>query len=157
MVLTSIGRSHKLSTPVCQQVTNPCLWVIMPEPADPDFAGWLESELKKRGWNQSDLANASRQRGYVVVAPQISRILSREQQAGIDSVIAIAHGLGLPREIVFRARGWLPSLPITSPLTVSDALVQEVARKLLDMPTAQREAVCKGILMVLEATSQHIE
>lgn len=74
---------------------------------DTDFATWLQSELTHRAWIQADLLQSAKSRGYPLTSPQLSRILSREQQAGIESVIAIAHGLGLSRETVFRARGWL--------------------------------------------------
>lgn len=76
---------------------------------DIDFATWLQAELTHRAWIQADLLASAQARGYSLTSPQLSRILSREQQAGIDSVIAIAHGLGVSRETVFRARGWLLS------------------------------------------------
>lgn len=72
-----------------------------------DFSTWLQAELDRRSWIQADLLTSAKARGYSITSPQLSRILSREQQAGIDSVIAIAHGLGISREVVFHARGWL--------------------------------------------------
>jgi transcriptional regulator with XRE-family HTH domain len=79
-----------------------------------DFATWLQNELDRRGWIQADLLTSAQARGYPLTSPQLSRILNREQQAGIESAIAIAQGLGVSRETVFRARGWLLSDTSTS-------------------------------------------
>lgn len=73
------------------------------------FSDWLQQELDKREWNQSDLARSAKQRGYTLGTAQVSRILNQDQEAGIGSVIAIAHGLGISREVTFQARGWLPT------------------------------------------------
>jgi hypothetical protein len=72
---------------------------------------------------------------YRYISENLSSYLNAN--AGIDSVIAIAHGLGLPREIVFRARGWLTS-DTPAPDYVPDAdmltLLQDVDR--LPLPYA---------------------
>lgn len=67
-----------------------------------EFTLWLQVELNKRGWDQAELARRSG-----ITKAQISRVLVGERSAGVDFCIAIARALGLPREEVFRARGWL--------------------------------------------------
>lgn len=58
-----------------------------------------------------DLVKSARSRGYKLDSSQISRILNREQAGGLEATIAIAHGLGISREDVFRVRGWLLTEP----------------------------------------------
>lgn len=114
------------------------------------FAFWLQQELESRGWNQSDLARAARQRGYTLGTAQVSRILNQEQEAGISSVIAIAHGLGISRESAFRARGWLLAPSGVTPLAVADHSIQKVALALMDLSPEQVEEACQSILTLLK-------
>lgn len=72
-----------------------------------DFPAWVQEQLDERDWTQADLIESARVRGYRIDPAQISRMLSREQEAGVYTVIAIAHGFELPREVVFKQRGWL--------------------------------------------------
>lgn len=72
-----------------------------------EFASWLMNQLTQRGWDQSELINRARMSGHRISHTQISRILNGDRKAGPDACIAIAHGLSLPREDVFLARGWL--------------------------------------------------
>lgn len=72
-----------------------------------DFSKWLNDKLQKRGITQGELARRAGKSGYKISRSQITYILKGSSQAGPDACIAIAHGLDLPREEVFRARGWL--------------------------------------------------
>lgn len=72
-----------------------------------DFSQWLNNELEKRGMTKTELARRSRKSGHQISRTQITFILNGSRQAGPDACIAIAHALELPREEVFRARGWL--------------------------------------------------
>lgn len=72
-----------------------------------EFAAWLQAEMDERGLDQSELSRRAKQAGYPVAATHLSRILNTERQAGPDACIAIAYALGISREEVFRARGWL--------------------------------------------------
>ena len=76
-----------------------------------EFISWLLGQLNQRGWSQRDLARAARQAGYKLASGQLSYILSGTRQAGPEACIAIAAGLGVSREEVFRARGWLLEEP----------------------------------------------
>lgn len=69
----------------------------------PDFGIWLNAELIKRDWSQSDLAKKSGlSRGT------ISNIMSGLRGVGTDSLNAIAKALQLSPSIVFQAAGLLP-------------------------------------------------
>ena len=114
-----------------------------------DFAGWLEQQLNSRGWSQMDLVNSARAQGYKLTSSQISRILNREQEGGIGAVTAIAHGLGLPRELVFRERGWLlNNAPTPSAL---DPEAAHIAEKLSQLPIEARQAASKAVLGVIDS------
>lgn len=75
------------------------------------FAEWLQKELDKRGWSQTDLARNAKKSGYKISRPQITLVLNGDRQASGDVCVAIAQGLNIPREEVFRARGWLLEEP----------------------------------------------
>lgn len=115
-----------------------------------DFAAWLQNELQTRRWIQADLLESAKSRGYALTSPQLSRILSREQQAGIDSVIAIAHGLGLPRESVFRARGWLSADTLT-PDYHPDAEMLRLMQDMDTLPPALRGAAFGAMRAMVDA------
>ena len=76
-----------------------------------NFAKWLQNELNKRGWSQRDLVNHIQAGGYKISRSQITHILKSDIQASGEVCISIAYGLGISREEVFRARGWLLPKP----------------------------------------------
>jgi transcriptional regulator with XRE-family HTH domain len=73
-----------------------------------DFAEWLRDQINLHGWSQAEF---SRRSG--ISAPQITRLLNREQRPGEDSIIGISRALGLPTETVLRAAGILPPIQET--------------------------------------------
>lgn len=75
-----------------------------------DFSQWLMEWLDKKGWSRAEF---SRRSG--ISAPQITRIINREQGPGEESLTAFAHALNLPPEEVFRAAGKLPPDPDKPP------------------------------------------
>lgn len=68
-----------------------------------DFADWLEAELTERGWAQTFLAERAR-----ISDTQLSRLMRRERQPGIDAITGIAKAFGMPIDVVMRKAGWLP-------------------------------------------------
>lgn len=76
-----------------------------------EFTEWLQNELNKRGWSQRELVRRSDEYGNKISKTQLTNILLGKRNAGPDSCIAIAQTLELPRETVFRARGWLSKEP----------------------------------------------
>jgi transcriptional regulator with XRE-family HTH domain len=67
------------------------------------FGAWLSDEIQKRGISQIQLARKAE-----ITPAQISRLISGSRGAGEKTLNAIAKGLDLPPEIVFRAAGFLP-------------------------------------------------
>ena len=116
-----------------------------------DFAQWLERKLNKRGWGASDLAKASRNAGYKISRGQFSHIINGTRYAGPEACIAIAHALELPREEVFRARGWL--LPNSQDHRL-DPRAEELARKVSALPHRSRELAFDAIEPVLDSIGE---
>lgn len=71
------------------------------------FSSWLEKELKTRAWSQKDLVRSARSQKYKIAPSQLSFVLNGSRLPSPETCIAIAAGLGIAREEVFRARGWL--------------------------------------------------
>ena len=116
-----------------------------------NFANWLQQELDKRGWNHTELARRSE------VSPgQISRVVNGSRGAGPDLCIAIAKGLDLPREEVFRARGWLlyDSEYLDFKLKPETALI---AREIDQLPPTLRRVVLKSTNATVNALREEIE
>lgn len=83
-----------------------------------DFVTWLESELDKRDWSQSDLSR----KGDLTTA-QISRVMTRQQNAGKAFLVGVAKAFRIPLEEVYRAAGELP------PITYRDTLLERIKEK----------------------------
>jgi transcriptional regulator with XRE-family HTH domain len=67
------------------------------------FTDWLLAEMEQRGWSQSDLARHAK-----VSNAAISDIFSGRRNIGKNLATALADGLDLPIQTVFRAAGLLP-------------------------------------------------
>lgn len=94
-----------------------------------DFSHWLQQQLDQRGWLQAELVNRAKQKGLRLTSAQVSRVLNREQKAGIKTCLAIAEALDIPREEVFRARGWLLPLPENQVITRLTELAQQLPKE----------------------------
>ena len=68
-----------------------------------EFIGWLQQELKTRGWDMAELAR----RGGITRS-QISKLMSGERNPGPNTCSAIARAFHIPAEEVFRRAGVLP-------------------------------------------------
>lgn len=97
-----------------------------------DFIGWLRRELEKRGWRQADLARASG-----LDTAMVSNLLNGNRKPGEVSCKAIARGLGLPPETVFRAAGILPPI---NPVGEAEAELGHLFRQATDR---QRQEVLR--------------
>lgn len=69
-----------------------------------EFNLWLQTEMDKRGWSQTDLA----QRGGISRS-SVSMLFSRDRPPGPDVCRAIAAAMRIPEELVFRKAGLLSS------------------------------------------------
>jgi len=67
------------------------------------FAEWLQSEMDKRGWSQSDCARACDLNRAV-----INKLLNGKCKPQPTTLMAISRGFKIPLETVYRAAGLLP-------------------------------------------------
>lgn len=109
------------------------------------FISWLNDELNKRGWSQADIVKRSQQTGYRISQGQLSHIVNGGRKPGPDACIAIAHALGISREEVFKARGWLLKAPKSPIMPQASPEVTEAFRVLLELPEWAQDAVARGL------------
>lgn len=114
-----------------------------------DFGNWLRQEVNKRQWSYAELARRSN-----VKTTQISRVVKGTQGAGPDLCISIAKGLELPREEVFRARGWLLNKPHDPYGPQIDPRAEQLAQKVSQLPLKSREITLNLIENVIESAHQ---
>lgn len=74
-------------------------------PMQTNFPEWLQSELTKRGWSQSDLARFSGVNRQVIS----SYLNNQRKKPDPEVLVNIAFALKFPPEEVFRRAGLLPS------------------------------------------------
>ena len=67
------------------------------------FAEWLQLEMDKRGWSQSDCARAAELNRAV-----INKLLNGKCKPQPVTLMAIARAFKIPVEIAYRAAGLLP-------------------------------------------------
>lgn len=113
------------------------------------FNEWLQQELNRRGMTLADLAKRAEMYGYRISQPQLSRILNGDREAGPDACIAIAYGLGLSREEVFRARGWLLREPEQIITTDDDPRLVRVVNRLRAMPPSVFDYAITGVTAII--------
>lgn len=106
-----------------------------------EFSDWLRQKMKQRQINNAELARRSE-----VTTGQISRVVTGSRGAGPELCIAIATGLNLPREEVFRARGWL--VDVEAPAFKLNKETEELAKEIDTLPSVSR----KVALQVAKAT-----
>jgi transcriptional regulator with XRE-family HTH domain len=106
-----------------------------------DFSDWLQAEIHRRGWNQAELARRSG-----ITSGQISRVLKREQSAGLDTMRAVARALDVPLFEVFVSAGLLPAH------SERDSLVQQLIDMLADLPRADQEEILELARLKVERT-----
>lgn len=98
---------------------------------DKDFVTWLNDEMNRRGWTNSELHRRSG-----MANSTISMILGGQKNPGWDFCAAIAKALDRPAEQVFRLAGLLPPLPAGE-----DAAFQELIELARNMSPEDRKAV----------------
>src|SRR5215471_9166176 len=67
------------------------------------FSEWLQNEMNKRGWSQSDLARAADLNRAV-----INKLLNGKSHPQPATLEAISRALKIPLETTYRAAGLLP-------------------------------------------------
>ena len=119
-----------------------------------NFAKWLQNELNKRGWSQRDLVKHIQAGGYKISRSQITHILKSDIQASGEVCISIAYGLGISREEVFRARGWLLPKPDDPFGPEIDPRAEQLAKGVSALPFGSREMTLDAMEAVLQTSSQ---
>jgi transcriptional regulator with XRE-family HTH domain len=70
------------------------------------FSEWLQAEMDKRGWSQSDMARAAELNRAV-----INKLVSGKSHAQPTTLEAISRALKIPLETLYRMAGLLPPTP----------------------------------------------
>ncbi len=70
------------------------------------FAEWLQAEMDKRGWSQSDCARAADLNRAV-----INKLLNGKSKPQPPTLVALARAFKLPIETIYRAASLLPPSP----------------------------------------------
>jgi len=108
------------------------------------FAEWLQREIDKRGWSQSDCARACSLNRAV-----INKLLNGKCRPQPATLIAIAQGFKIPVEIVYRAAGLLP------PDTDGDDITLELIYIFRSLQSSQRKATAITLLKALVAEEEN--
>lgn len=111
-----------------------------------EFSEWIRLEMEKRGWSQSEMA-----RRMEVDPGTLGNVLNGNRQAGPDFCIAVARALGVSREEVFRARGWLLREPQQIVASDADPRLIKMAEAVRPLPFSLRERVLNLWASSLEA------
>jgi len=102
------------------------------------FSEWLQSELDRRGWSQSDCARSANLNRAV-----INKLLSGKSKPQPSTLAAIARAFKIPVETVFRAAGLLP------PNTDHDDSTQELMYIFKSIQSPRRKATAIMLLKAL--------
>lgn len=108
------------------------------------FAEWLQAEMDKRGWSQSDCARACELNRAV-----INKLLNGKSRAQPFTLAAIARGFKIPVETAYRAAGLLP------PNIDGDDSTQEVVYIFRSIQSPQRKATAIMLLKALVAEEEN--
>jgi transcriptional regulator with XRE-family HTH domain len=101
------------------------------------FNDWLNKEMNKRGWSQSDLARSSELNRAV-----INKLLNGQTLPRPATLEAIARALKAPVEQVYRMAGLLPEIP------ESESYLEEVMHHIRRIQNPQHRAT---ILLLIKA------
>jgi transcriptional regulator with XRE-family HTH domain len=108
------------------------------------FADWLQAEMDKRGWSQSDCARAADLNRAV-----INKLLNRKSRPQPFTLVAIARAFKIPVETAYRAAGLLP------PNVDGDDTVDELIHIFKSIKTPQRKATAIILLKALIAEEEN--
>lgn len=92
------------------------------------FSRWLQAEMDKRHWNQTDLAKRA---GFF--PSSLSRVLRGDRKLGIDMAVGIARALKVRTERVLYEAGLIPEMP------TEDVILEEIDAILEQWSTRDRQ------------------
>ena len=108
------------------------------------FAEWLQSEIDKRGWSQSDCARACELNRAV-----INKLLNGKSRPQPATLMSIARGFKIPVETAYRAAGLLP------PSSDGDETTRELIHIFQSLQSPQRRATAIMLLKALVAEEEN--
>ena len=103
-----------------------------------DFSEWLQAEMNRRGWSQSDLARSAELNRAV-----INKLLHGKSHPQPATLGAISRAFRIPIESIYRAAGLLPTRPD------NDETIEEAIHVLKSIRSAQRKATAVALLKAL--------
>ena len=111
-----------------------------------DFSEWLQAEINKRGWSQSDLARSADLNRAV-----INKLINGKSHPQPGTLESISRALKLPIESAYRAAGLLPVNPD------NDETIEEAIHVLKSIQSAQRKATAVALLkaLIMEEENEH--
>ena len=108
------------------------------------FSEWLQLELDRRGWSQSDCARSANLNRAV-----INKLLNGKSRPQPSTLAAIARAFKIPVETVYRAAGLLP------PNMDHDDSTQELMHILKSIQNPQRKTTAIMLLKALIAEEEN--
>lgn len=102
------------------------------------FSEWLQAEMDKRGWSQSDLARYADLNRAV-----INKLLNGKSHPQPPTLESISRAFKIPIEIAYRAAGLLPASP------ENDDAIEEAIHVLKQIRNSERKATAIALLRVL--------
>jgi len=108
------------------------------------FAEWLQAEMNKRGWSQSDCARSADLNRAV-----IHKLLNGKSKPQPATLVALARGFKIPVETAYRAAGLL------APSVDGDDTSAEVLHIFNSIQSPQRKATAMMLLKALVAEEEN--
>ena len=108
------------------------------------FTEWLETEIRKRGWSQSECARACDLNRAV-----INKLLNGKCKPQPVTLMAIARGFKIPVETAYRAAGLLP------PSNHDDDVTRELIHIFKSLQSPQRRSTAIMLLKALVAEEEN--
>lgn len=108
------------------------------------FSEWLQSELDRRGWSQSDCARSASLNRAV-----INKLLNGKSKPQPSTLAAIARAFKIPVETAYRAAGLLPPNPD------GDDSIMELVYIFKSIQSPQRKATAIMLLKALVAEEEN--
>ena len=108
------------------------------------FSEWLQLELDKRNWSQSDCARSANLNRAV-----INKLLNGKSKPQPSTLVAIARAFKIPIETAYRAAGLLP------PSSDSDDTAGELIHIFKSIQSPQRKATALLLLKALVAEEEN--
>lgn len=110
------------------------------------FSEWLQSEMDKRGWSQSDLARYAELNRAV-----INKLLNGKSHPQPATLEAISRALRIPLETIYRAAGLLPAN------ADSDDAMDEAMHIFKSIQSRKRRATALALLKALITEEENEE